>query len=278
MNGLGALQNYVTGGEVTQAYRDILGRLPDSGGLQFYTNPNLSLADLKAQLAGSTEGRAFLASQAPTGSAAAMQAGNTMAPGTMGAGVQPTTVADLYTKYLGREADAGGLASWTKQFGPTVDANELNRFLEADSTKKEMAKLPLQQLNTSSGNTAASQGSVGPAVPSGFVSTNPISTNVPAFTVSEIPTNTTPLVSLPPNDGGTVIDTSGSAGKGNSLFNGLNDKVLQSQYGKDIDSLFESLLGRTPTADDYTYYGKLLRSGTPLEQVKSDIGGTKRIT
>ena len=49
MNGLGALQNYVTGGEVTQAYRDILGRAPDTGGLQFYTNPNLSLADLKAQ-------------------------------------------------------------------------------------------------------------------------------------------------------------------------------------------------------------------------------------
>jgi len=155
MNGLGALQNYVTGGQVTQAYRDILGRVPDAGGLQFYTNPNLSLADLKAQLADSSEGRAFLASQAPTGSAAAMQSGQAVAPGTMGAGVQPTTVADLYTKYLGREADAGGLASWTKQFGQTVDANELARFLGAASTKAEMANLPLQQLNTGAATTGA---------------------------------------------------------------------------------------------------------------------------
>lgn len=141
MNGLGALQNYVTGGEVTQAYRDILGRAPDTSGAQFYTNPNLSLADLRAQLADSAEGRAYAANPnrgivtpipAP---APVITAPPVTAPPTTGG----KTVADLYREYFKREPDAEGLKSWTDMFGDSVDATELAKFLAAPSTKAEIA-------------------------------------------------------------------------------------------------------------------------------------------
>ena len=64
-----------------------------------------------------------------------------IAPGTGGTGVKPMTVSDLYTKYFNRPADEGGLASWTAQFGNEVDAAELQTFLNAQSTKDEMAGL-----------------------------------------------------------------------------------------------------------------------------------------
>ena len=67
--------------------------------------------------------------------------GGGVAPGTGGSGVKPMTVADLYTRYFGREADPGGLASWTAQFGSEVDPTELQTFLNAQSTKDEMAAL-----------------------------------------------------------------------------------------------------------------------------------------
>ena len=67
--------------------------------------------------------------------------GGGVAPGTGGTGVKPMTVSDLYTKYFNRPADEGGLASWTAQFGNEVDAAELQTFLNAQSTKDEIAGL-----------------------------------------------------------------------------------------------------------------------------------------
>jgi hypothetical protein len=51
------------------------------------------------------------------------------------------TVNDLFLKYFNRPADEGGLASWTEKFGSEVDATELKAFLDAQSTKDEIAKL-----------------------------------------------------------------------------------------------------------------------------------------
>lgn len=242
MNGLGTLQNYVTGGEVSQAYREILGRAPDTGGLQFYTNPNLSLADLKAQLADSSEGRAFLASQAPTGSSAAMQSGQAVAPGTGGSGTPPLTVADLYTKYLGREADPGGLASWTSQFGPTVDANELAKFLGAASTKAEIAGKTTQPVTTAPVVTT-------PATTTGVTTTGNTNTNT---TTNPYVGNTAPVVSG---------EYTGAAG--------------MAKARADIQSTFNSYLGRAPTENDIGYYiNQLTGGGKTLAQLQSDISGT----
>lgn len=47
-----------TGGEVEAIYRELLGRAPDPGGLDFYTNPNLSAAEVRQQIAGSDEAQA----------------------------------------------------------------------------------------------------------------------------------------------------------------------------------------------------------------------------
>ena len=40
----------------------------------------------------------------------------------------PTTVEGLYTKYLNRASDKGGLDFWNKRFGPTVEADEATLF------------------------------------------------------------------------------------------------------------------------------------------------------
>jgi hypothetical protein len=60
---------------------------------------------------------------------------------TTGGGNPGMTVNDLFLKYFNRPADEGGLASWTAQFGNEVDAAELQTFLNAQSTKDEIAKL-----------------------------------------------------------------------------------------------------------------------------------------
>jgi hypothetical protein len=66
---------------------------------------------------------------------------NTTGGGATTTGTAPMTVADLYTTYFNRPADASGLASWTAQFGNEVDAAELQTFLNAQSTKDEIAGL-----------------------------------------------------------------------------------------------------------------------------------------
>jgi hypothetical protein len=49
----------------------------------------------------------------------------------------PTTVEGLYTKYLNRASDKGGLDFWNKRFGPTVDADEAALF--RSSAEPELA-------------------------------------------------------------------------------------------------------------------------------------------
>ena len=43
----------------------------------------------------------------------------------------PTTVQELYSTYLNRTPDSGGLEHWTKRFGPNVDVGEAALFLGA---------------------------------------------------------------------------------------------------------------------------------------------------
>jgi len=278
MNGLGALQNYVTGGQVTQAYKELLGRFPDAGGLQFYTNPNLSLADLKAQLAGSEEGRAFLAAQAPTGSATAMQASNTVAPGTMGAGVQPTTVADLYTRYLGREADPGGLASWTQQFGPTVDANELARFLGAASTKEEIASRasPVTTGTATTNTTNTTTG--GGATTSGGVTAGGGTTTGGGGATTDVGTTAggTTMIGGAITSGGGTTTGGGATGWGATGTTGdYSGYTGTAKARADVEAAFNQYLGRPPTENDIGYYtNQLLGGSKTLAQLQSDISGT----
>ena len=46
-------------------------------------------------------------------------------------------VEDAYDQFLKRKADTGGLEYWTKEIGPTVEADELSRFLEAAAPERE---------------------------------------------------------------------------------------------------------------------------------------------
>lgn len=47
------------------------------------------------------------------------------------------TVEDVYQQFLDRTADIGGLQHWTKEIGPTVESDELARFLESAAPERE---------------------------------------------------------------------------------------------------------------------------------------------
>jgi len=53
--GMSPLAYMAAGGDVRQAYIDILGRAPDEGGLAHYSKPEISVAQLRAELAASPE-------------------------------------------------------------------------------------------------------------------------------------------------------------------------------------------------------------------------------
>lgn len=60
------------------------------------------------------------------------QIANTSGMGAQGIGVSsPLTVEDLYQQYAGRSSDPSGLAYWTKDFGDTIDAREIDVFKQA---------------------------------------------------------------------------------------------------------------------------------------------------
>ena len=47
------------------------------------------------------------------------------------------TLEDVYQQFLDRTGDIGGLTHWTQKIGPTVETDELARFLEAAAPEGE---------------------------------------------------------------------------------------------------------------------------------------------
>ncbi len=174
----------------------------------------------------STNVPAFTVSSTPVSTPAVTTGGGitttptTVAPGTGGTGTKPLTVADLYTRYFGREADPGGLASWTAQFGSEVDPTELQTFLNAPSTQAEIA--------AKSGTT-------------------------PAVTTGTTGTTTTPR---DPNVNPLSTSTTGTSGtyahdmQGNIYNTATGVRVTQEEAARaaipafDINSLYRKYLGR----------------------------------
>ena len=48
-----------------------------------------------------------------------------------------TKLEDVYDQFLKRKADTGGLEYWKKEIGPTVEADELTKFLEAAAPERQ---------------------------------------------------------------------------------------------------------------------------------------------
>jgi hypothetical protein len=49
------------------------------------------------------------------------------------------TIEQLYQQILGRPADPGGLAYYQNLFGPTIESEEVNRFLSGAVASREVA-------------------------------------------------------------------------------------------------------------------------------------------
>jgi hypothetical protein len=49
------------------------------------------------------------------------------------------TIEQLYQQILGRPADPGGLAYYQNLFGPTIEPEEVNRFLSGAVASREVA-------------------------------------------------------------------------------------------------------------------------------------------
>lgn len=90
INPVTGLPEFYAAADVQQAYKDILGRDAEAGGLAHWTaaNPNGTAAELRAQIAGSAEAKSR---------EAAVQ----------------KQVSSAYQSNLGRAPEAGGLSSWT---------------------------------------------------------------------------------------------------------------------------------------------------------------------
>jgi hypothetical protein len=51
------------------------------------------------------------------------------------------TIEQLYQQILGRPADPGGLAYYQNLFGPTIEPEEVNRFLSGAVASREVADI-----------------------------------------------------------------------------------------------------------------------------------------
>ena len=61
---------------------------------------------------------------------------------TINKATRPTTVEELYSKYLNRTPEKEGSEYWNKQFGPTIDADEISQFRKAAAPERAANRLP----------------------------------------------------------------------------------------------------------------------------------------
>jgi len=120
---------------IADLYQQILGRAPDAGGLAYWQQQFGETVDPTEAATFLGAAQAELANRTPTEQQALApnlvneQTATISSPTTQTS--TPTSVSDLYQQVLGRAPDTGGLAYWQKQFGETVDPNELATFKAA---------------------------------------------------------------------------------------------------------------------------------------------------
>jgi len=118
--------------DVDSLYQEILGRAPDTGGLEYWAQQFGNTVD-------PTEIEQFRQAAAPE-----LAAKNAAAPLSSLSPNNQTSVSDLYQQILGRAPDEGGLEYWKQQFGDTIDPNEMEQFKQAASP--ELALSPLNPM------------------------------------------------------------------------------------------------------------------------------------
>lgn len=110
-----------SGGDVEKAYKEILGRDPDPGGKAFYSDPNISVERLRADLAASDEAKSKSSGASKSTKTASSSSND--------------AISQIYKEQLGRAPDAAGLKFYADQLSagkktPQQIAEELDRSTE----------------------------------------------------------------------------------------------------------------------------------------------------
>lgn len=126
---MSALKFLAEGGDVAAAYEQILGRAPDPGGLAHYSNPNISAAQMRAEIAASAEAQARSSGSGGGGG------GGGGGGSSRSSSSQEDTIKQIYAEQLGRTPDAAGLKFYADQLAsgkktPQQVAAELDRSTE----------------------------------------------------------------------------------------------------------------------------------------------------
>lgn len=96
--------------DISQAYRDILGRQPDNGGLSAYANSGMSIDQIRASLLGSNEYKQR--HQAPVASQSQYQPEAQSGGPAVQWSQRLADISQAYRDILGREPDNGGLTTY----------------------------------------------------------------------------------------------------------------------------------------------------------------------
>lgn len=134
------------------------------------------------------------------------------------------TVEDLYTSVLGRASDTGGAEYWAKQFGDTIDPNEIATFR----------------------NAAQAELNARPAAPAAIPSVNYTDYELPAINAYINKNN---------------LDSSGVAAA-TQQFNADPERVAAAQHAQDlVENVYRNVIGRDPDPAGLTYWTNQLMAG-----------------
>jgi hypothetical protein len=128
-----------SGGEIEKAYEEILGRKPDAGGKNFYSDPDISVERLRADLAASDEAKALSSKSSSSSSSSKSSSSSSKSSSKTSAATttDPTegALTKAYQEQLGRVPDAKGLEFYSNEIKSgkkTIDdvIKELDRSTE----------------------------------------------------------------------------------------------------------------------------------------------------
>jgi len=200
-------------------------------------------------------------------------------------GTPPQNVEELYTSILGRPSDAGGKEYWQKQFGDTLDANEINAFTQ--SANVELAN-----------RTAAERQQLAPNAVNGMVSYNakPADTGGATtggeinFTSNATAANATAAGPAPISAGIQSLyqdilyrdPDAGGAAYWQQQFGDTVDETERATFmqaakpEQQVADMYRNVLGRDPDPGGLVYWVSRINSGEPASNVYKEFLGSAR--
>ena len=184
----------------------------------------------------------------------------------------PKTVEDLYTSILGRPSDAGGAAFWQKQFGDTLDANEINAFTQ--SANVELAN-----------RTAAERQALAPNAVNGVVNYTPTTTSTGAAAPAAAAAAAAPISAGIQSLYKDILYRDPDAGGAAYWQKQFGDTVDETERAtfmqaakpeKQVADMYRNVLGRDPDPGGLVYWVSRINAGEPASKVYNEFLGSAR--